>query len=400
MDITGNADIAPSLSYERLLKRLTGQRVMLVGGAGFIGHNLALELRRHGIETLVADNLMINSLVDNAFFDSGNSIKRRLNLHFLNQRFELMREAGVTFANVDARIFGDLACVFGDFQPTKVVHLSAISSAVEARKTPGLCFDLQLVTLRNVLELARMQHDKVNQVMLLSSSTVYGEFEAPTVDENTRPQPKGIYANAKYMAERLVRTYHHEHKLGTTIVRPSALYGERCVSRRVSQMFIENALSGNSLLLEGGGDGRLDFTYIDDLVEGMVRALGEHPGPSNSNTFNLTYGNARTIAELAAIVKNIIPSAKLENRARAVEKPIRGTLSMKRANEVLGFYPKWSLEKGYRRYCEWYVDQWEQVVGNPKSRVHLSEGQRLGAARIRTTDSIEEQANEALQHRV
>lgn len=356
--------VANGLSYESLTKKLASERVMLVGGAGFIGHNLAIELRRQGVETLVVDNLMVNSLVDNAFFDRGDLIKRKLNLNFLNQRFDLMREAGVLFNNVDARIFGDLARSFDEFQPTKVVHLSAISSAVEARKSPGLCFDLQLVTLRNVLELSRLQHDRVKQVMMLSSSTVYGDFETSSVDENTRPRPKGIYANTKYMAERLVRTYNHEHGLGTTIIRPSALYGERCVSRRVSQAFVENALSGKPLLLEGGGDGRLDFTYIDDLVEGMVRALGEHQGPAASGTFNLTYGNARTIADLAGIVKSIIPNAILEERPRAVGKPIRGTLSMDRANTVLGFFPKWPLEKGYRRYCEWYVEEWERVVGS------------------------------------
>ncbi|MFC1673828.1 NAD-dependent epimerase/dehydratase family protein, partial [Pseudomonadota bacterium] len=90
----------------------------------------------------------------------------------------------------------------------------------------------------------------------LSSSTVYGDFEKPTVDESDRPRPRGIYANAKFMGERLMRTYSDQYGLGTTVIRPSALYGERCISRRVSQAFIENALSGKPLLLEGGGQGR------------------------------------------------------------------------------------------------------------------------------------------------
>ena len=84
------------------------------------------------------------------------------------------------------------------------------------------------------------------------------------MNESVRPKPIGIYANTKYMAERLVRTYANQYGLGTVIIRPSALYGERCVSRRVSQMFIENALLKKPLLLEGGGDGRLDFTYINE----------------------------------------------------------------------------------------------------------------------------------------
>lgn len=342
-------------------ERLKSERVLLVGGAGFIGHHMALALRALGVETLAMDNLMINSLVDVVFDDGPEEVRRQAYTLFLQDRFALLRKAGVALHNGDARFFVDLSQVFERFQPSKVVHLSAIASAVEARKNPGLCFDLQLVTLRNVLELCRMNHDKVNQVMIMSSSTVYGDFEGASVDENTRPRPRGIYANTKYMAERLARTYNHQHGVGITIIRPSALYGERCIGRRVSQVFIENALTGRPLHLEGGGEGRLDFTCIDDLVDGMVRALALHGGSHSSQTFNLTFGNARTVAELAAVVKAVVPNALLEERPRANDKPIRGTLSTERARELLGFAPKWSLETGYRRYCEWYVEQWQRA---------------------------------------
>ena len=120
-------------------------------------------------------------------------------------------------------------------------------------------------------------------------------------------------------------------------------------------------MTGKPLILEGGGDGRLDFTYIDDLVSGVIRALGFHGGPNTSNTFNITFGNARTIGELAGIVQSVIPDAKLEIRPRAQDKPIRGTLSTKRAKEVLGFEANWQLEKGYKQYCEWYVKQWQRA---------------------------------------
>ncbi|MDA1310556.1 MAG: NAD(P)-dependent oxidoreductase [Proteobacteria bacterium] len=351
------------IPFETVINELSGARVLLIGGAGFIGHNLAMQLRKNGVATMVLDNMMVNSLVDNAFHDKGDLVKRKLNIHFLMSRFDLLRDAGVELQNCDARNFSDMAQTFDAFKPTKVVHLAAIASAVEARKNPGLCFDLQLTTLRNALELCRLNHDQVGTLMLLSSSTVYGDFESDSVDETTRPRPRGIYANTKYMAERLVRTYNKTNGLGTCIIRPSALYGERCVSRRVSQAFIENALAGRPLLLEGGGDGRLDFTYIEDLVEGMIRALALHGGPAASDTFNLTYGNARTIAEMAAIVKEVVPSAILEERPRAVEKPVRGTLRMDKARERLGFNPSWPLERGYKQYCEWYVSEWEKVVG-------------------------------------
>jgi nucleoside-diphosphate-sugar epimerase len=335
---------------------LANQRILLVGGAGFIGHHLALACRAYGASVMVADNLMVNNLVANAYGENGE--RHQLYQNFLADRFELMRAAGVQLRNADARILADLNLIFQEFKPTKVVHLAAISSAVEARKNPGLAFDLQLVTLRNTLELARLH--EVGQVVLMSSSTVYGDFETATVDESMRPRPRGIYASTKYMAERLVRTYNQQHGLGTTIIRPSALYGERCISRRVSQVFIENALTGRPLLLEGGGDGRLDFTSIGDLVEGICRALALPAEPGTSQTFNLTFGNARTIAELAAIVKSVIPSAILEDRPRA-DKPIRGTLSTARAESVLGFKARHGIETGYRAYVEWYVEQWDRA---------------------------------------
>jgi nucleoside-diphosphate-sugar epimerase len=353
------------LSYDSVCKRLADKRVLLVGGAGFIGHNLSIGLRAAGVETMVMDNLMINSIVDSVFGRHDDQLQNRVYQSFLLERFGLMRDAGVTLKNGDGRNSTDVMRQFGEFQPTHVVHLAAIASAVEAKKDPGLCFDLQLVTLRNVLEACRMGIAPVETTLLLSSSTVYGDFETPEVDENTRPRPRGIYANTKYMAERLARTYNYQHGLGTSIIRPSALYGERCVSRRVSQVFIENAMRGLPLLLEGGGDGMLDFTYIDDLIQGIIRALALHPGKGYSQTFNITRGHARTIADLASIVRQVVPDLTVEDRPRANDKPIRGTLSVERAKEQLGFEPEWSLEDGYLQYCRWYQDRWAAQTNPP-----------------------------------
>ena len=350
------------IPYDSMRQRLADQRIILIGGAGFIGHNLALELARLGAAVMVVDNLMLNSLVDSVYVRERHPVQRQAYQTFLLDRFAMMREAGIHLRNADARHVFDIELLFQEFLPTKVVHLSAISSAVDARKNPGLCFDVQLLTLRNVLELSRLFAAKdLNQVLLMSSSTVYGDFETPTVDESARPRPKGIYATTKFMAERLVRVYRDQYNLGTTIIRPSALYGERCISRRVSQMFIENALVGKPLLLEGGGDGRLDFTYIGDLVDGLVRSLALHVGPISSSTYNITFGRARTILELAKVVKSVVPGAMLEERPRAEDKPIRGTLSTERAERELGFKARWSLEDGYKRYCEWYVAEWERA---------------------------------------
>ncbi len=357
-------------SWDQLRSNIKGMSFLLIGGVGFIGHNLALKLVRHGAKVSILDNLMVNSLVDHSYDTSGDVLKTNLNQHFLYSRLQLLKEHDVKLINGDARISDDLRRALEESKPDKIVHLAAIASAVEAKKNPALMFDLQLLSLRNLLELIRSPNFKsVKQVMLLSSSTVYGDFEGDIVDENVRPRPLGIYANTKFMAERLVRTYAHQYGIGCVIIRPSALYGERCVSRRVSQAFIENALFGKPLLLEGGGDGKLDFTYIEDLTDGMTRALAFANGEDDTHTFNITYGNAKTIAELATIIKELLPDAILEERPRAFDKPIRGTLSIERARKGIGFEPSWPLALGYKQYCQWYIAQYEQVKDHLKAAI-------------------------------
>ena len=137
-----------------------------------------------------------------------------------------------------------------------------------------------------------------------------------------------------------------------TIVRPSALYGPRCISRRVVQIFIESALEGKPLAVDGDGSDRLDFTYIDDLVSGLLAVIA-HPA-SRNRTFNLTYGGSRTIAELAALVQKEFPEVTLERKERDRLMPERGTLSVDRARATIGYEPRFPLDAGVPRYVEWY----------------------------------------------
>ena len=130
------------IKYDTMQDELAGQRVMLVGGAGFIGHNLALELRRLGVETMVVDNLMVNSLIENVFESDDNPLRSYAYQSFLLDRFRLMRAAGVHLRNADARLYADLSRAFDEFKPTKVVQLAAIASAVRRariRGSPSTC---------------------------------------------------------------------------------------------------------------------------------------------------------------------------------------------------------------------------------------------------------------------
>ena len=120
--------------------------------------------------------------------------------------------------------------------------------------------------------------------------------------------PIGIYGALKFAGEKLVIAYNQVFDLSYTIIRPSALYGPRCVSRRVGQVFIENALNGSRLRVDGGGSDRLDFTYIDDFVDGLCLCM-ERP-EARTEIFNLTYGGSRSIEEMVTIVREYFPEWK------------------------------------------------------------------------------------------
>ena len=137
-----------------------------------------------------------------------------------------------------------------------------------------------------------------------------------------------------------------------TIIRPSAVYGPTDVNRRVTQIFIENALKGKPLVLHNGGTSKLDFSYVEDVAEGFVLALKS--SKAENETFNITMGEGRSLKELANIIKSNIPLAKIEYKEAPKEekRPERGALDIAKARKLLGYTPKYSLEEGMKKYID------------------------------------------------
>ena len=181
---------------------------------------------------------------------------------------------------------------------------------------------------------------------------VYGNFPGGHVTEETPCEPLGIYGALKFGGEKLVIAYNQVFNLPYTIVRPSALYGERCVSRRVAQIFIENALQGRDISIKGDGSDRLDFTYIGDLVSGIVNVVENDN--SKNQIFNMTYGESRSIGDLARIVSELFPDIKVHYDPKDSLMPDRGTLSVEKAEKMIGYAPQYPIEKGLKKYIDWY----------------------------------------------
>jgi nucleoside-diphosphate-sugar epimerase len=333
------------------MKAIEGRRITLIGGAGFIGHHLALELKRRGAEVTVVDGLEVNNLLYFTTTANG-SAYRRMYLEMINQRLELMREAGIDVLVQDARDYHALSRLLlsqPEKRPQVIVQLAAVAHAGRSNKDPYSTFDHSLRTLENALDCAR---HGVEHFIYFSSSMVYGHFQGEQVTEETPCDPLGIYGALKFAGEKIVNAYNQVFELPYTIVRPSALYGERCVSRRVGQIFIENALAGKEVVVHGDGSDRLDFTYIDDLVHGLCRVIESEK--SLNQTFNLTYGQSRCIADLAEILQKHFPQLTVRYEPKDHLTPDRGTLCVDKARELIGYDPQFPLERGFEKYIRWY----------------------------------------------
>src|SRR5215813_6001849 len=327
---------------------IQGKRVALIGGAGFIGHNLALALREGGADVHVVDSLQVNNL--GAFSNAVGDANKALYLHVINERLQLLNKASVPLHVVDARDYHALSRTLNDINPQVVVQLAAIAHANRSNKDPFSTFDHSFRTLENALDFARGR--EVERFVYFSSSMVYGNFDGEAVTEDRRCEPMGIYGALKYGGERLVIAYNQVFQLPFCIVRPSALYGQRCVSRRVGQAFIENALRGLPLTVNGDGTDALDFTYIGDLVRGLILCIG-HPAATNQ-IFNLTYGSARSLNQMIEIMRQEFPGVDVRYQPRDALMPERGTLSIEKARELIGYEPLFPLERGFVEYIGWY----------------------------------------------
>ena len=325
------------------------KKICIIGGAGFIGHNLAVQLRAIGHEVSCVDNLMVNNLISVIGNTDGLKFKA-LNKKIIESRLDLLEENEIELKIADARDYHVVSRLITDLKPDIIIHLAAVSHANRSNKDPFNTFDHSFRTLENVLDASR---GKIERLIYFSSSMVYGNFSKNEVDESDHCDPIGIYGALKYCGEKIIKAYNQVFDLPYTIIRPSALYGERCISRRVGQIFIENAINDHEIKIGGDGEEKLDFTYIKDLCNGVVLAIEKKE--AQNEIFNLTYGASRTINNLKDILLDHFPKAKISYEKRDKLMPKRGTLSINKAKKLLGYNPSFSIDEAYPKYIEWYT---------------------------------------------
>jgi len=311
--------------------------VLVTGGAGFIGAHTVARLAAEGHEVVALDPLRTYS--------------EPLQPHDLEnlryRREHLLRDSRVVVGSTEDR--AQITELLRETRPTHIVHLGALPLATRAMEDSEPAFESILRGTHNLLEAIRSAGG-VEKLVYVSSSMVYGDFVQDPQPETAPTSPKDIYGGMKLAGELLVRVFSRVTDLSAVVVRPSAVYGPTDVNGRIVQKIVDAALFGSPLRLVNPAETLLDFSYVEDVVDGLTRALF---APVDDETFNVTAGRGRSLAELYELVRARFPhlQAEVDEHERDF-RPRRGALDISKARELLGYEPRFPLEAGIAAYLD------------------------------------------------
>jgi dTDP-glucose 4,6-dehydratase len=304
-------------------------RVVVTGGAGFLGYHLCERFLAEGDEVICVDNLITGS-------------RRHVDTLTSNDRFAYLEH------NVSNPLYIDGSV-------DAVMNFASPASPIDYLRYPIPTLKVGALGTWHTLGLAK---DKKATYFLASTSEVYGDPQIHPQPEtywgHVNPiGPRGVYDEAKRYAEAMVMAYHRAHALDTRIVRIFNTFGpgQRREDGRAVTTFIVQALAGKPITVHGDGTQTRSFTYVDDLIEGIVRLL------RSGYTEPVNIGNPEeyTILDLAEMIREIAgSSSEIVFEPRPVDDPAVRRPDITRAKEVLGWEPTVPVREGLKRTIEWF----------------------------------------------
>ena len=329
-------------------------RSLVTRAAGFIGSALSARLLARGDEVLGYDNL-------NAYYDP--SLKEA-------RLARLTPQAGFSFVRAALEDRPAMERAFADFKPQRVVNLAAQAGVRYSIENPRAYVEANLVGFINVLEACR--HGKVEHLVYASSSSVYGaNRKLPFSVRDAVDHPVSLYAATKKANELMAHTYSHLYGLPTTGLRFFTVYGPWGRPDMALFLFTRKILAGEPIEVFNHGHHTRDFTYIDDIVEGVIRALDRVPGPdpdfdplaptpaSSSAPYRVyNIGNHQPV-ELARYIE--VLEAKLGRKAEKILLPLQPgdvpdtCADVEELRRDTGYSPSTTIEVGIGRFIDWYL---------------------------------------------
>ena len=320
---------------------------LITGGLGFVGTFISKQLleEKHVDKIICLDNFgRYSSSVRQDFKD------------YRNIRFNLLGDKMI-LERGDTKYHTTIHKILDKYKPIYVIHLAALPLATIDNLSVEEALEGSVISTSNLIEhigyLKNTSNYSPLKFIYTSSSMVYGDFKTDTVLEEQIPKPKEIYGIMKYSGESVTEGLCKFYGIDYSIIRPSAVYGPTDMNRRVIQIFIEKAMSGKKIKVRGK-DEYLDFTYVKDTANGFVLAATNKT--VNNEIFNITYGKAHSLENVVDILKTEFKGLEYEIVERDQTKPKRGTLSIDKAKNMLGYKPNYNLQDGIIEYIKFIKD--------------------------------------------
>jgi len=330
-------------------------KIMVTGTAGFIGNHLALRLLERDDEVIGIDNL-------NDYYDVNLKIDRLA---------RIKDHPGFTDVRLDIADRTGMEAVFKQYQPQKVVNLAAQAGVRYSIENPHAYIDSNIVGFINILEGCR--HHKVEHLVYASSSSVYGANESmPFSVHDNVDHPLSLYAASKKANELMAHTYSNLYQLPTTGLRFFTVYGPWGRPDMALFLFTKAILAGEKMDVFNYGKHRRDFTYIDDIVEGIIRTLdhtaqpnpdwsGAKPDPGTSKAPWRVYniGNQSPVELMAYIetLERFLGKTTEKNLLPLQPGDVPDTYADVEALVAdVGYKPNTTIEQGIERFVAWYKD--------------------------------------------
>jgi UDP-glucuronate 4-epimerase len=339
------------LSY----KPLNPNKVYLItGAAGFIGYFLSRKLIEQGCRVIGVDNI-------NEYYD----------VNLKHARLEQLRPYDkFTFIQGDISEKTWITKIFKEYKPNVVVNLAAQAGVRYSIENPDVYIQSNIIGFYNILEACR--YNPVEHLIYASSSSVYGaNKKVPFEESDFVDNPVSLYASTKKSNELMAHTYSHLYNIPSTGLRFFTVYGPMGRPDMAYFGFTEKYFAGEPIKIFNNGDFEndlyRDFTYIDDIVEGIERLLSNPPrGNVQHKVFNIGNNNPeKLMLFIETLEKCLSNSLGREVLFEKVFEPIKpGDVPATYAStdllhEAVGFKPKTSIEEGLQRFADWYVDYYK-----------------------------------------
>jgi len=312
-------------------------RILVTGIAGFIGHHCAKALIEAGHEVVGVDNL-------NDYYDP--ALKRA--------RLEALKAAGeYGFHQIDLADLPALESVFRECQPELALHLAAQAGVRYSLENPHAYVQANLVGTMNVLECCR--HGKVARLVYASSSSVYGgNVRLPFSEDDRVDRPISLYAATKKANELMAHTYTHLYGLPTVGLRFFTVYGPWGRPDMAMWLFTDAITRGRPIKVFNYGDMQRDFTYIDDIVQGVLASLFSRD-LEPYEIFNLGNHRSEPLLRLIELIEQGLGRKAERTLLPMQDGDVQATYAdIERARRKLGFSPATRLDEGVPRFIEWF----------------------------------------------